>query len=736
MYKKLELNKQIVWLAPIILLLGVMPLIMHEDYISLSKSAEIYFSNPYDLYTAVKSKFIIFLGVLSLFFLYLSNFINKKRLSEFKKDYTFFALAVYIILALLSSIFSAFPDIAFFGVPNHYEGFLIIFCYFIFWFTVYIQLENENQIKWLIYSVYFFISISFIIGVSQFIGKDILISDFLRRFILSKASLENTSGYVASVQLNRIYLTLFNQNYVGSFMSMAFIICFCLFIFAKDMKMKVLHGVFSVFCFFMVIGSTSRVGFFAIFGATIFACVILFRRITKNWKSTAILFLTLIITLFAMDGYLNHAIIDRLKPISKNEPTATEMPTVNENTAEAQLEENQQLIQLEGFDEPMPYQKEINSFSSGSKHFSVLENKFTYKEESLGGEFIIEYVDGKLRFFDENGKNFETSNVEGNAFSVRKHNLQPFEVYENLPIVVLKFTQNGEMINVRLKHGKFKFPVYGEELLTIKNVDSLVIPKTINDFNFEDKKATIYADKVFNIEVDGQTVKFTDDKGEEIDFVSQYNEKTFFMSSQGYEGFVVFWDTKNLVISAYNPVKFAYENDKLHLLTDTGKKLSSSKPEIFPAFKGRESMFSSRGYIWGLSAPLLKETIFLGKGPDTFMFYFPQYDYAGKIQNFGTPLILVDKPHSNYLQIALNTGILSLIAFLGAIAIYFYNAFKIGRKIGLDNDLVKYNVCFICAMVAYLIAALINDSVVFVTPLFWVLLAMGCAVNRELNKLT
>ena len=70
-------------------------------------------------------------------------------------------------------------------------------------------------------------------------------------------------------------------------------------------------------------------------------------------------------------------------------------------------------------------------------------------------------------------------------------------------------------------------------------------------------------------------------------------------------------------------------------------------------------------------------------GADTFAMYFPQADYAGKY-NIGyfsdTRNVIVDKPHNMYLGIAVNTGVISLIAVLCIFGLYLIDSFKIYRK--------------------------------------------------------
>ena len=97
-------------------------------------------------------------------------------------------------------------------------------------------------------------------------------------------------------------------------------------------------------------------------------------------------------------------------------------------------------------------------------------------------------------------------------------------------------------------------------------------------------------------------------------------------------------------------------------------------------FEGKEKLGSSRGYIWSRSLPLLKNTLFLGFGPDTFPVYFPQHDYFAKMIFLGNPYNIVDKPHNVYLQTAINTGLISLIALLAMFGIYLLDCARLYYK--------------------------------------------------------
>ncbi|MCM1990269.1 O-antigen ligase family protein [Oceanirhabdus seepicola] len=145
-------------------------------------------------------------------------------------------------------------------------------------------------------------------------------------------------------------------------------------------------------------------------------------------------------------------------------------------------------------------------------------------------------------------------------------------------------------------------------------------------------------------------------------------------------------------------------------------------------FNGKEELFTVRGYIWSRSLPLLKDAIILGYGPDTFAINFPQQDFIGKLYGYDDMWHLVDKPHNMYLQIALDTGVVSLVAYLGILVITIFTVLKSSWK-NKEKQWSKYMILSVLSsIVAYLITGVINDNRVSVAPLFYLLLGC-CAVG-------
>jgi hypothetical protein len=177
-------------------------------------------------------------------------------------------------------------------------------------------------------------------------------------------------------------------------------------------------------------------------------------------------------------------------------------------------------------------------------------------------------------------------------------------------------------------------------------------------------------------------------------------------------------------------LNFLLLDSGIQLALKTGRAVSPAKAETF-GFSGMETLGSARGFIWSRSLPLLRGTLLLGHGPDTFAMVFPQQDFSGKFQVYGTTNIIVDKAHDFFLQTALNTGALSALALVVLFAWYLAMSARTYVRQPANGLRGGIGVACFVSVVGYLGSVLFNDSVVCVAPVFWALLGLGIRVNIE-----
>lgn len=154
------------------------------------------------------------------------------------------------------------------------------------------------------------------------------------------------------------------------------------------------------------------------------------------------------------------------------------------------------------------------------------------------------------------------------------------------------------------------------------------------------------------------------------------------------------------------------------------------KPVKVWGFEDSQGFASNRGYIWSRTFPLLRDAIFIGYGPDTFAAHFPNHDYFGKLKVWRNVGAVIEKPHNLYLQIFFNSGLISLLAILALFAAFLRESARLYWNCGFTELTEISGAAVSFAIVGYLVAAIFNDSVVTVAPVFWGLLGLGIAVNR------
>lgn len=161
--------------------------------------------------------------------------------------------------------------------------------------------------------------------------------------------------------------------------------------------------------------------------------------------------------------------------------------------------------------------------------------------------------------------------------------------------------------------------------------------------------------------------------------------------------------------------------------------------DITPSFgwENNQGFGSGRGYIWSRSIPMMKSTIFIGHGADTYCIYFPQNDYVGKYNSgFFTAdtNIIVDKPHNMYMGMWIGTGGVSAIAFLALLILYFIQSMRIFWRRNYDSFLSFSGMGIFLGIMGFAFTGFVDDSSVSVMPMFYGLLGTGIAINMMLKK--
>lgn len=146
-----------------------------------------------------------------------------------------------------------------------------------------------------------------------------------------------------------------------------------------------------------------------------------------------------------------------------------------------------------------------------------------------------------------------------------------------------------------------------------------------------------------------------------------------------------------------------------------------------------ETAFGLRGFIWARTLPLLRRTWLLGQGPGTFVLDYPNRDFGGFLRAFGAAETLIDKPHNFYLQFAHLSGNTSLFLLLAMFAAYSWQSVVLLSRGPAPGSARGLAAAFFAAFLGFVGVGLANDSMVGVTPIFWILWGAGHLANRRLT---
>ncbi|NJD01354.1 MAG: O-antigen ligase family protein [Ruminiclostridium sp.] len=232
-------------------------------------------------------------------------------------------------------------------------------------------------------------------------------------------------------------------------------------------------------------------------------------------------------------------------------------------------------------------------------------------------------------------------------------------------------------------------------------------------------------------------LSFTDENNKTLQVYINKAENKLNFSADKFKDYSMDADLKNKVFIFYikeNPIRFYYDaNQGFKMVSSTGLVFSNAPVKTF-GFQKRELFASGRGFVWSRTIPLLKDTLLLGHGADTYTMFFPQNDIAGKLNGLQRSDIVVDKPHNWYLQMSVNTGVLSMISMLVFLVLVLMYAIKAVIKARESTTLRSITIGLICSIIGYCVAAIFNDSVVSVAPVFWVFLGLCISSSYLLRK--
>lgn len=554
----------------------------------------------YDFFSYWKMMFLIF-SVVFLTIIYLL-----KSYKEIKWQASYGFLIAYAIFIILSTIVSPFRELAMQGMGDRYEGTFTLLAYLLLFFIAYNIAKDKEDRKIVLGGVIAGSVIVGTVGIFQYWGFDI----YKVKFIQQLMTMFRYDGFPFTFQFGKytIYSSLYNTNFVGSYMVIMLFLGIGLYLSSESKKEKNWSLAYTLLMYSNWLGCRSRGG---VLGGqvTLLFAFLLFRKLVKKYKRELIILASSFVVVFLIMNLV------------ENE--------------QGSLFKKYTSIETQGL--PNTYLRDA-SVEDGKL---VIKDKFT--------SIKIYQNDGMVNFYDDTNK--------------------------------------------------------------------LLIPKMAK---YQDKEKVVDEKGLIKeIEVENYKISFEEEK---------YKRFSFNILRNGV--LQLEYNHENIRTVKY-PIVFVGNTYKS--IGVNGKLFDIVPIPRWHALDGYETKGSMRIYNWSRTIPILKETMYWGYGPDTFSIVFPQNDTFGKAISYGTGNIVVDKPHNMYLQIGVNTGVISLIIFMLGLFIYFLDGIVAYRSI----EKISVEAFLWLGVLAYHATAMFNDSLVSVAPIAWICfgLSAGIFYNKEKEEM-
>ncbi len=270
-------------LIPIILLLGFVPLIVHEYQYNMNLTQFDWFPNGTDdkteFFFGWKMIAIIVCGIIMMGIILYRHY---KKNEKLRFETSIYALVAYVILVGMSALFSDYKYWVAHGTYELLEPVWVVFAYVLLCYYVYQYVTEEKQIKFIFRWSAIGVAIVTLIGVFQYLGLDIFRSSFGKHLITNPSSWNRLEDFDFQV-LDRVsYSTLYNQNFLSFYFGIMIPLIFCIIIATKKWWIRVLLVILEAGCLVCLKGSNSDSGWIALTVGCVIAVFVLLSRKKKT----------------------------------------------------------------------------------------------------------------------------------------------------------------------------------------------------------------------------------------------------------------------------------------------------------------------------------------------------------------------------------------------------------------------------------------------------------------------
>jgi len=307
--KKQSSYQGIAGLLPLAGILGVLPLIIYLRAVPVDPELQSYWTgaNNMDFFSYYKSQFIIAMALLTFVVIFLKG---SFQWNQHKKYYI--PVGVLAAATLLSTVFATHRGIALSGFYDRYEGLYVLLSYMVLFIGAMNLVNTERQVKFLLGTLAISAGVMGVIGLSQFLNRDILANDFVKSLMVPAEYRSIASEIRINFGPRRVYGTLYNPNYVGSYVALLMPLGVIALYYFQRVWQKIAAALGLVLMLVLLLGSQSRAGFLGV-GASMVLLMIFYRKtLLQQWKQSLATLLILILGVLGINSITDGNTLNRV----------------------------------------------------------------------------------------------------------------------------------------------------------------------------------------------------------------------------------------------------------------------------------------------------------------------------------------------------------------------------------------------------------------------------------------
>lgn len=275
-----------IYAAPLLLVLAVIPLVALIAIYQTDIGNNTWISGTafYDFFLYYKAHLLMMAGLVLGMVIALSLALGYQGNLKGRNSYlSLLPVGLFALLAFLSAVASEHRTDALFGGYEQFEGLFVLLTYVFCFVFAYIYVTDEKWVNLLLYSLLIGSLVLSFLGALQAFGMDYMTNkEILPILTMFMKHVPDSFAISASFGKGVSYATLYNPNYVGTYVALVLPVTMALGLWGRKLIFVVLAGVSALCQIIMLFGAQSMTGLIGVAGAALVAVIFLFADRRRN----------------------------------------------------------------------------------------------------------------------------------------------------------------------------------------------------------------------------------------------------------------------------------------------------------------------------------------------------------------------------------------------------------------------------------------------------------------------